>query len=236
MLEKLDVILLSVRSNYRSVFGYKALLFLAGTMIYFAVFYIILWHQDEPLSLEQALSWLIWLPTTVFSVFFAMEIVSREQDAGVLETLFTVSVSLYRMWIIKFVVLMLFVMLFSLALIVATDVFIIDLYISLTLIYVMPPLVFFAALTVLLSVIFKSGNAAALCMAAVLGFTLLVGKGNVSDTVIFPYLNPFDKPFGTETFFWVRTVLFNKVAYLVIGCIWFWRTLRWLDRRERLLQ
>ena len=106
--EKLGVILLSIRLNYRSVLGYKALLFLVGTMIYFAVFSLVLWYGDEPVSSEQealalALAWLIWLPTTVFSVFFAMEIVSREQDAGVLETLFTVSVSLYRMWIIKFV-------------------------------------------------------------------------------------------------------------------------------------
>jgi len=236
------VVLLSLRMNYRVIFGWKALLFLAGTAIYFPLFYIIGSKAEEPLTLGQLLAWLIWLPTTLFTVLFAMEIVAREQETGVLETLFTVSVSLYRMWIIKFAVLMLFVSMFSLTLIVATDAVanvltdetVQDIPIALTLLYILPPLVFFGGLTVLFSVMFKSGNAAGLCMAAVLGFVMLASEG-ISTAVLFPYLNPFDKPLGRETFLWVRTVLYNKVAYLALGCIWFWQALRWLNRRERLL-
>jgi len=230
------VVLLSLWMNCRIVFGWKMLLFLTGTAIYFVVFCLIRASMDEPITLGTALAWLVWLPTTVFGVFFAMDLVARERDAGLLETIFTVSVSLYRVWIIKFAVLMLSVTLLALALIALTDRIVIELPVMLTLVYVLPPLVFFAALTVLFSVVFKSANAAGLCMAAVLGFVLLVSRGGISTTRIFPYLNPFDMPPETEVFNWVRTVLYNKVGYVVLGGVWFWRALRWLDRRERLLQ
>jgi len=242
--KKVAVVLLSLKMNYRVLFGWKALLFLAGTAIYFTAFLIIASRADEPLTLGHLLAWLIWLPTTLFAVFFSMEIISREQETGMIETLFVVSVSIYRLWIVKFVVLMLFVSLLALALIVATSAAIdtlsqgnVDPFpITLTLLYILPPLVFFAGLTVLFSVVFKSGNAAGLCMAAVLGFVLLLSQDGISTTVIFPYLNPFDIPLDKEAFLWIRTVVYNKVAYFVLGGVWFWQTLRWLNRRERLLQ
>ncbi len=237
--ERAGAVLLTLWMNCRVVFGWKVLLFLAGTAIHFVAFCLIRARMDEPITLGTVLAWLVWLPTTVFAVFFAMDLVSRERDAGLLETIFTVSVSPYRVWIIKFAVLMLSVTLLALALIALTDRIVIELPVMLTLVYVLPPLVFFAALTVLFSLLFKNANAAGLCMAAVLGFVLLMARaseGQISATVIFPYLNPFDMPPQEETFIWVRTVVYNKTAYTLLGGVWFWRALRWLDRRERLLQ
>jgi len=235
---KLSASLLYLRMNFRIIFGRKVLLFIAGALIYFIAFCVIRSRSDRPLTLGEALAWLVWLPSTLMTVFFSMELVSHERETGVLETLFMASVSRYRVWIIKFVVMVLFISLTALLLIVLTDIFAIDLSITLTLLYTIPPLVFFAALTVLFSVMFKSGNAAALCIVAILMFMLLLvgsSDGRIAKVVIFPYLNPFDKPLDKDTFIWVRTVLFNKVGYLVLGCIWFWRALRRLERRERLL-
>ncbi len=236
MWEKAGVVLLSLRMNYRIIFGRRVLLFLVGTALHFAMFCLIRADMDEPVTTGDALTWLVWLPTTVFAVFFAMEIISREREAGVLETIFTVSVSVYRVWIVRFLVLILSLTLLALSLIVLTDIIVIELPVALTLVYVLPPIVFFAALTVLFSVVFKSASAAGVCMAAVLGFVMLLSQGEGSTTVIFPYLNPFDKPSQTEAFIWVRTVVYNKAAYMLLGGVWFWRALCWLDRRERLLQ
>jgi hypothetical protein len=232
---KVSVTLLYAMMNLRVVFGFKALLFLAGTVIYFVAFYVIAVKTEATLTLGQALAWLVWMPSTIFAVFFSMEIISRERNAGLLETFFTVSVSIYRLWIIKFMTLTLCLSTFALALTAATYWYVVDIPIMLTLVCVLPPLIFFAGLTVLLSAVFKSGNAAGICVVALLAFVLLTAEG-LSTTVVFPYLNPFSRPYYTEPFIWARTVMYNKIAYMLLGVVWFWQALRWLDRRERLLE
>jgi len=236
---KLSASMLYLKMNFRVIFGSKVLLFISGALVYFAAFCVIRSRLDKPLSLTEALAWLVWLPVTVTTVFFSMELVSHERETGVIETLFMISVSRYRIWILKFVVLISFLVLETVVLVVMTDMLAIDLFIMLTVLYTIPPVVFFAALTILFSVMFRSGNAAGLCIAAILMFMLLLvqtSDGRIADVVIFPYLNPFDRPLNRATFDWARTVLFNKIGFLVLGCIWFWRALRRLERRERLLE
>lgn len=232
---KVLTILLYTRMNLRVVFGFKAVWFLAGTAIYFVVFYLIAANLGQGPTVIEALAWIVWLPTTLFAVFFSMEIISRERDTGVLETFFTVSVSVYRLWIIKFMTLGLAVSVLALALIAATDAYFVDIPVMLTLVYVLPPLCFFAGLTVLFSAMFKGGNAAGICIIAILAFVMLLSEG-IGTLVIFPFLNPLDPPKDTEPFIWIRTVVYNKIAYTLLGCLWYWRALRWLDRRERLLK
>lgn len=232
---KIAVVLLYARMNLRVVFGRKALYCLAATAVYFAIFYAVLAGTGQNLTVFEALAWLVWLPATIFAVLFSMETISQEQDAGILELFFTVSVSPYRLWIIRFIALLLGVCVLALGLIALTDLLVLDLPVPLTLVYVFPPLLFFAGLTVLFSAMFKSANAAGLCTAAVLALVLITGEG-LSETVIYPYLNPLAKPMDAETFIWVRATVYNKIAYTLLGCVWFWRALRWLDKRERLLK
>ncbi len=232
---KASVILLYTRMNLRAIFGFKALFFVAGTALYFAIFCVVVAKTDVGLTLNQAMAWLLWMPSTLFAVFFSMEVISREREAGVLETFFTVSVSVYRLWIVRFVTLMICVVLLALALVVAAERYVVEIPILLTLVYVLPPLIFFAGLTVFFSAVFKSGNAAGICVAAILGLVLLMAEG-LSSTVVYPYLNPLVRPDYTEPFIWIRTVVYNKIAYTLLGGLWFWQALRWLDRRERLLR
>ncbi len=231
---KASVLLLYVWLTLRVVFGAKALLFLVGVAIYFPIFCVVTVRTGATLTLQQVLFGLVWMPTTLFAVFFSMEMISRERDAGLLETLFTVSASSSRLWIFKFMTIIFCVALLALALITATYWYAADIPILLTLIYILPPVIFFAGLTTMFSVMLKSGTAAGICIAAVLGFVLILSEG-LSTTIVFPYLNPFDKPNNVESFIWTRTVLYNKIAYVLLGGICFWRALRWLDRRERLL-
>lgn len=232
---KLSVVLLYTQINLRIVFGLKALFFLAGTVLYVVVLCLIAAATDEGFSVGRALPLVVWLPVTVYAVLFSMDIISRERDANLIETLFTVSVSVYRLWIIKFATLMACLALLAFALVVITDFFVVDLPILLALLNVLPPILFFASLTVLFSVMFKSANAAGLCVTAILAFVVLTSEG-LSTTVVYPYLNPFEKPIYLESFIWIRTVVYNKIAYFLLGCVWFWRALRRLDRRESLLK
>ena len=233
---KIAVILLYTRMNLRAGFGFKALFFLAATALYFTIFCLVVAYTDASLTLGQALAWLVWMPSTLFAVFFAMEVISRESEAGVLETFFTVSVSVYRLWIIKFITLIFCVILLALALIIAAERYVMDIPILLTLLAVLPPLLFFAGLTVLFSALFKSGNAAGICVAAILALVMLMSDGGIAESVVYPYLNPLVRPDRTEPFIWIRTAVYNKIAYTLLGGLWFWRALRWLDRRERLLR
>lgn len=232
---KMSVLLLYTRINMRIVFGLKAVIFLLVAVLYVAALCVISMTSDDGISIGPALRLIVWLPLTIFAVLFSMDIISRERDANLIETLFTVSVSVYRLWIIKFVTLMLSLGILAAVLIAVTDFFVIDLPLMLTWISVMPPILFFASFTVLLSAMFKSANAAGLCVTAILAFVVLITEG-ASSTVIYPYLNPFDKPEEREVFIWVRAVVYNKIAYTLLGCVSFWRALRWLDRREWLLK
>ena len=232
---KISVFLLYARINLKIVFGLKAMWFLAGAAVYIVVLCLIALNSGNAWSIAQALPLAVWIPVTIIAVLFSMDIISKERDANLIETLFTVSVSVYRLWIIKFVTLMVCLTLLAYALIVTTDLFIVDLPILVTLVNVLPPVLFFASLTMLFSVMFKSANAAAMVVTAILAFVMLVSEG-LSTTVVYPYLNPFTKPVDYESFVWIRMVVYNKIAYTLFGCVWFWRALRWLDRRERLLK
>jgi ABC-type transport system involved in multi-copper enzyme maturation permease subunit len=231
---KMSIVLLSLKFNYRIVFGRKVWFFVAGVLIYFAAACIVL-NRMEASTLEDALLWLAWLPTTVVTAFLSMDLVENERNSGVLETLFTTSVSRHRVWLIKFVVLMLFSCLLGLLMIVVTYLFAVDLPILLTWIYTVPQLVFIASWTVLFSVIFKSGNIAGLWTAAFLLFEMLIRRAG-AHRVTYLFHNPFDKPVDIEPFIWARTVFYNKVFYAAFGCVCFWIALWLIDRRERLLE
>lgn len=232
---KLHVVALYTRMNMRALFGWKSLVFLAAVGVYYPAFcYVVVWTEAR-LTLGQALGCLVWMPSTLFAVFFAMEMVSRERDAGLLETFFTVSVSAYRIWITKFLTLALCTTLLAFALVVVSWWFVVDISIPLTLIAVLPPLYFFASLAVLLSAMLKSGNAAGIVMLALLAFVAVASDG-LGSTVVYPFLNPFDRPYDTDPYVWARTVVYNKLAFVLLSGVVFWRSLRWLDKRERMLK
>ena len=225
-----------MRINLKIVFGKKALWFLAGTIVYVIALCVIAANSDDGFTIGQALPLIVWIPLTLIAVFFSMDIISREREANLIETLFTVSVSVYRLWIIKFTTLMCCLTALALALIVTVDLFVVDLPIWLTMVNVLPPILFFASLTMLFSVMFKSSNAAGMCVAAILALVLMSKGIGISTTIVHPFLNPFEKPVNQESFIWIRSVVYNKIAYTLFGGVWFWRALRWLDRRERLLK
>lgn len=233
---KLEVVLLYTRINLKIVFGLKALLLLAGTLLYVVVLCLLAVYTEVlSLSVGQALPLVIWLPLTLFAVIFSMDIISRERDANLIETFFTVSGSVYRLWIIKFATLMGSLSFLAFALILTTDLFVVEVPIWLTLLSVLPPILFFASLTVLLSALTGSANAAGLCVTAILAFVVITSEG-LATTVVYPYLNPFEKPVHVESFIWNRNVVYNKIAFFLLGCVCFWRALRRLDHREKLLK
>jgi len=231
---KAHVVGLYTRMNVRALFGWKALVYLAAVAVYYPTFCYIVVRTEARLTLGQALGWLVWLPSTLFAVFFAMEMIARERDAGILETFFTVSVSTYRIWLTKLLTLALCVSLLAFVLVVVSCWYVVEISIPLTLVAVLPPLYFFASLSLLLSAMLKSGNAAGIIMLALLAFVAVSSEG-LGATVVYPYLNPFDRPHDTDPYVWVRTVVYNKLAFTLLSGVISWRSLRWLDKRERLL-
>lgn len=223
------------RMTYKVVFGRKPWLFAIATAALFAAFFAINMRTDEVLTMRHVFAWLIWLPSTITSVFFAMGLVSHERNAGMIETLFTSSPSRYRIWIIKFAVMMSVLTVYAGLIVTATSYAIYDIPLLLTWFYLMPPVLFLSALTVYFSVRLKSGNAAGLAMAALLVLMLMLGSGGTSRAPIFPFFNPLDKPDYITSFIWGRRVVVNKILFLVLAGVAFWRALRCLDRRERLL-
>ncbi len=233
---KIAVVLLYTRINLKIVFGLKALIVLAVAFVYVVVLCLIAVTTDAlTLSVGQALPFVVWIPLTVFAVLFSMDIISKERDANLIETFFTVSVSLYRLWLLKFMTLMAALTLLAIVLIAATDIFIVDLPIWLTLVNVLPPVLFFASLTVLFSALLNSANAAAMCVTAILAFVMITYEG-LSKEVVYPFLNPYEKPIQVESFICIRNLVWNKIIYTLFGCVWFWRALKRLDHRERLLK
>ena len=235
-MSKLGVVLLYTRINLKIVFGLKALIILAVAFIYVVILCLIAVMTDAlRLTGEEALLFVVWIPLTVFAVLFSMDIISKERDANLIETFFTVSVSVYRLWLLKFMTLMASLTLLAFLLIVGTDIIIVDLPIWIALVNVLPPVLFFASLTVLFSSLLNSANAAAMCVTAILAFVMLTYEG-LATTPIYPFLNPLEKPLQVEAFIWVRNAVWNKILYTLFGCVWFWLALKRLDRRERMLK
>ncbi len=235
-MSKLGVVLLYTRINLKIVFGLKALIILAVAFVYVVILCLIAVMTDAlRLTGEEALLFVVWIPLTVFAVLFSMDIISKERDANLIETFFTVSVSVYRLWLLKFMTLMASLTLLAFLLIVGTDIIIVDLPIWIALVNVLPPVLFFASLTVLFSSLLNSANAAAMCVTAILAFVMLTYEG-LATTPIYPFLNPLEKPLQVEAFIWVRNAVWNKILYTLFGCVWFWLALKRLDRRERMLK
>jgi hypothetical protein len=235
MRARVAAVLYTCKMMNRIVLGWKLWLFIAATVALYSAYFAIGIRTDDQLAMSEVFGWLIWLPSTVTGTFFGMGLVSHERNAGMLETLFTSSPSRYRLWIVKFAVMMSAMCVYVAAIATATSYLIFDVPIALTWLYVMPPTLFFSALTVYLSVKLKSGNAAGLCMAAILVLCLMMTQDGIAREGVFPLFNPLDKPESMSAFLWARRTVVNKSIYLILGGVAFWRALRGLDRRERLL-
>lgn len=234
MRAKLAVLMLYLRINIKIVFGRKVLWFLIGAVIYETILYIVAMNSDNAIPAAEGLMLSVWAPTIIMTVLFSMDIISKERDANMIETLFTVSVSVYRLWLIKFTTLMVCMTIFASILILIANAFLLDLPFFTTLVSVLPPVLFFSTFTMYLSVLLKSATIAGMVVTAILAFCALTFDG-ASQAVVYPFLNPFDKPIETENFIWIRSLIYNKIGYTLLGSVGLWRAMKWLDSRERLL-
>ena len=181
----------------------------------------------------------IWILITMFpsavAVFLGMSTIIQEGESRTLEVLFASSTSRYAIWFSRMGTVYLATGGVVVLLSVLSFIFIADFPFLLYIFNALFPLLWFTNLALLLSLLFKSANAAGMVML-ILGVPLYMFYEGFKSLRFYPLLNPFDPPRGmADPTLWMRICVENRLLLLFFAALFLALSLVLLNRRERLL-
>ncbi|MFC2173626.1 ABC transporter permease [Acidobacteriota bacterium] len=219
-------------------FSRRFLFFVIGTLTWFALRIGWSYQQqsqgNEPMDVTDVLNGVLALPGIILVVIMSMQTVTFERDNRTLEVLYCMPGSRFSIWIIKMLTLYLAVFIDMLLLAGLSYLFVADFNVVAMAFHAMFPLLVFGAMTLLFSLIFKSGNAAGMLAIIVIIITIITAGGWYRSPY-FPFINPFNPPSDIDPWEWFTLVLQNRILMVGIASVLIFISLRLLDSRERLL-
>jgi ABC-type transport system involved in multi-copper enzyme maturation permease subunit len=199
-----------------------------GIVVWFII--VALWNYAQPpqerLSGDDILNVVLTFPGVPFVILFGMQLVLFERENRTIEVMFCLPGPPFKVWVVKGVGLLAAVASAMGLQAVLSYFFLADFPFIETVFYSLFPLFFFASLTILLSILFKSANA-----AAILAVVLAVLSSFVLRPLqrIYPFLNPFKPPADMWPGTWFQ-ICFQNRLFLALAS-----TALFLGKRERLL-
>jgi len=226
--------LYQLQLELKVVTGGRAAVLLIVTAVWFGLFYLWAVLRDEPWAPETYYNMMLVIPGSILAVALSMVAVIGDRDTGQLETTFVSPTGRRGAWVQRFVAVFLASWGSTGVLSLLSWLLVDPGHRPLAAwLHAFVPLLFVTALTIVLSLAFKSSSVAGLCSAAYLISTGMFGeiwtKGNY-------WFNPLAQPSGQDdpqAFF--RMIVFNRSGYLLVAGLLIVSAFALLQRRERLL-
>jgi len=219
--------------------GGRALYLAGGCLVWFLM--IGLWNalatQNDPMEGSSIQNAILALPTVLLAFFLGSQVISSDQENRSLEVVLALPRGKTVVWILRLFVATAFAGGIALILSVLSWFFVASfpfLAVWLTSLF---PIAFFASLAFALSVLFRSGTAAALVCSLILALIIMTQPAWHSGALfyIYPFLNPLLPPDGTLPESWARAFAANRIGVLVTVVSLLVGGLAGMRRRERLL-
>jgi len=226
------------RSQTQIIFSKKFIWAMGLVAAYFILIYCLNYFEEihERMELEDLLWFLQW-PLFALALYLNMQLISSEKENRTLEVLFTTAGSRYKVWLLRVGTLNLILLLVAFSLSFLTFFTFSDLPILAMALNCFVPGFFIGAITLYLSVKFRSGFAAAMgTILFLLLSMILFGALDLEDTRYPLFFNYYDIPRNIDPGTWYLWMWQNRITVVILGVLLQFFTLRGLEGRERLLQ
>ncbi|TDI91133.1 MAG: hypothetical protein E2O76_13220 [Caldithrix sp.] len=224
------------RSQVQIIFSKKFTWAMAVVLGYFITIYFTNYFEEihERMELEDLLWFLQW-PLCGLALYLNMQLISSEKENRTLEVLFTTAGSRYKVWLLRVGTLNLILLLVAFSLSCLTFFTFSDLPILTMAMNSFVPGFFTGAVTLYLSVKFRSGFAAAMVTILFLLLNIMFFSA-LQDTRYPLFFNYYDIPHNIDPGTWYLWMWQNRITIMVLAVLLQFFTLRGLQARERLLR
>ncbi|MFC1724393.1 hypothetical protein ACFL4T_02110 [candidate division KSB1 bacterium] len=223
--------------NIKLLFTNKFFYFILGIILYFGFVCTINYFSDPGDSMPGYAIYiaLIFIPMSVLTVFLSAYMLPGEMENNTLESLFSISGSIYKVWIIKISVMYIAISIMILILEILSYFMIADFPFFYTFFMSLFPLYFIGGLTFYFAVKFKSYAAAGILTGIIMILISFVTEP-LQFSKFFLYINPIAKPRDINNYVWTRTLVENRVGMLVFGSLLYYLGLNKLKFREKFMR
>jgi len=224
------------RYNLKVTFSARYFLLLVAGLVYFVIFWLFHYFADpgEEFRGEHILNTFLSPPGVFLGILLGMQLVLQERDSRTIEVMFAISRSRFRVWVVKALTIYLAIFILLLFLAVLSYIFIAGFPFASVLLNAMVPSILFVNLTVLISVLTRSQNAAAL-LASIVLFLVFFTSGAWNESIFFPFLNPQSLADHVDPGEWLRILVENRILVLSLAFLLLALALQRMGRREKLL-
>ncbi|RKY89562.1 hypothetical protein DRQ09_01135 [candidate division KSB1 bacterium] len=221
--------------NVKILFSHKFFYFSGAAFLYFIITCVInYFSKGDHLSGPAVMPVLLQIPSVILIIFLSMEIVSYERENKTIESVFTVSGSIYKVWLIKLGVMYLVILSIMFIMDILSFFFVADFPVGGMLFHSFVPLLLIGNMTFYFSVRLRSGNAAGMITVIIVLFFLFLSEP-LQNSRFFLFLNPYAKPRDLEIVIWERIVFQNRIGIIAISSLFLYLGLTATKKRERLL-
>lgn len=226
------------RLELRRSTGGRALYLAGGCLVWFLM--LALWNAlaaETPMEGRSVQNAILALPTVLLAFFLGSQVISSDQENRSLEVVLSLPKGKTALWVLRLVVAAAFSGGIAFLLAVLSWIFVASFPLFPVWLHSLFPILFFAALAFALSVMFRSGTAAALVCSLFLALVVMTQGAWKSGALfyIYPFLNAYLPPEGTMPEVWTRAVATNRIGVLVAVSSLLIAALAGMRRRERLL-
>ncbi|WP_462319062.1 hypothetical protein [Marinilabilia sp.] len=233
-----QIIPMMIRYNIQVIFGSKFVYFLGGSLIFFFLITgISLFSSSLPEM--SSLYYQLLFPALLLVFFPTVYGIQNDEDARILEILFSIPNYRFKVWMIRILIILL--MVWGVLLILSfLDFFILLRHNSFILsLQLMVPVTFFGTVGFFFSTIIRNGHGAAVVvviLALIAWFMELLTNNNLSFAVWSVFFNPFDMPSDTSTVVWELSVVRNRTYMLIVSVVAVLWGLLNLQKREKFMK
>ncbi|PWD97626.1 hypothetical protein [Marinilabilia rubra] len=232
-----QIIPLMIRYNIQVIFGSKFVYFLGGSLIFFFLITGISLFSSSLPELS-SLYYQLLFPALLLVFFPTVYGIQNDEDARILEILFSIPNYRFKVWMIRMLIILL--MVWGVLLILSfLDYFILLRHNSLRLSFqLMIPVTFFGTVGFFFSTIIRNGHGAAVVVVilALIAWFMELLTDNLSMAVWSVFFNPFDMPSDTSTVVWDLSVVRNRTYMMIVSAVALLWGLLNLQKREKFMR
>lgn len=232
----LDLVARMVRYNIRVIFGSKFVYFLGGSLVFFLLITTISLFSTS-LPTMGTLYYQLLFPALLLVFFPTVYGIQSDEDARMLEILFSIPNYRFKVWMVRISIILLMVWGVVLGL-SFLDYFILlrhnIFHLSLQL---MVPVMFFGTIGFFFSTMVRNGHGAAV-VVILLGLIawFIEGASDESIVVWSVFFNPFDRPADTSNVVWELSITRNRTFMLIVSLVAVLWGLLNLQQREKFMR
>ncbi len=228
-----DLFLKTVYYNVKIIFANKFIYFFGASFLFFVLIAVINLFSTTDSS-SASVYYILLFPGLLMIFYPASFGIQNDEDAGMLEILFSIPNYRYKVWLVRLVMIYVIVSLIMLLFAALSSVALYRIEITEMVYQLMFPVFFFGSLAFLVSTMAKSGSGTAV-IVIVIGIIFWISSGILSESEWNIFLNPFENPDSVSSGVWAELITLNRMyiagAVVVMNLL----ALLNLQKRERFI-